>query len=162
MQYWHIYGAASAWQAYGYYGDIPLPGDYDGDGTCDRALVRTVGAGLRWLVRPADGPSYYFNWGYTGDRVMAMDYDGDGVSDPVLWRSYGDYHMVWFLRNIGKVRYGYASDLPVVGDFDGNGMYNLGTFRPGESMWYIYNPIGPNFKQRYGTSGGIPVVGQAY
>ncbi len=162
MCYWHIYGAANAWQPYGYPEDIPIPGDYDGDGTCDQALVRPVDSGLRWLFREADGGHYYFNWGYAGDTVTAMDYDGDGASDPVLWRYYGDYHMVWFLWNIGKVRYGYATDVPVVGDFDGNGQYNLGTFRPGEGRWYIYNPIGPNFKQRYGSSGDTPVVGQSF
>ncbi|MFH1038981.1 MAG: GEVED domain-containing protein [PVC group bacterium] len=163
LGYWHIYGAAAAWQCFGNIGDIPIPGDFDGDGTCDRALLRTSGANVRWLIREADGNNYNFLWGYPDDRVIrVLDYNGDGVSDPILWRFYGDYHMVWFLRNIGKVRYGYASDIPVTGDFDGNGAYNFGTFRPGERRWYIFNPSGPNFKQRYGESGDTPVVGQSY
>ncbi|MFH1037555.1 MAG: SBBP repeat-containing protein [PVC group bacterium] len=162
LGYWHIYGAASAWQCFGNTGDIPIPGDFDGDGTCDRALVRTSGASLRWLVREADGNNYNFLWGYPEDRVRALDYNGDGVSDPVVWRIYGDYHTVWFLRNIGKVRYGYAADTPVAGDFDGDGASNFGIFRPGERRWYIYNPSGPNFKQRYGVDGDIPVVGQSF
>ncbi|MFH1038401.1 MAG: GDSL-type esterase/lipase family protein [PVC group bacterium] len=162
LGYWHIYGAASAWQCFGNTGDTPIPGDFDGDGTCDRALLRTSGASIRWLVREADGNNYNYLWGYPGDRVRALDYNGDGTTDPALWRFYGDYHMIWFLRNIGKVRYGYAADTPVTGDFDGNGTYNLGTFRPGEGRWYIFNPSGPNFKQLYGNDGDTPVVGQSY
>lgn len=161
MGYWHIYGAGIPWQAYGYPGDIPIPGDYDGDGTCDQALVRQSGSYLRWLVREADGGSYNFFWGYSGDTVKALDYNGDGVSDPTLWRDYSGY-TTWFIKSIGKVRYGYSTDTPVTGDFDGDGNYELGLFRGTESRWYIYNQSGPNFSERYGENGDIPVVGQSY
>ena len=132
------------------YGMVPIPGDYDGDGTCDRALIRPGGANLRWLIREADGNNRAFSWGYTGDTVKALDFDGDGATDPVIWREYGAYSVTWFIRSIGKIRYGYAADIPVTGDFDGDGNYNIGVFWGIEGRWYINNPAGPNFKQRYG------------
>jgi hypothetical protein len=50
----------------------------------------------------------------------------------------------------------------VVGDFDGDGNYNIGVFRGEEGTWYIYNPFGSNFKRTYGLDGDLPVVGQSF
>ena len=162
--YWHIYGAATAWESYGYAGDIPMVGDYDGDGTADKALVRPQGVSLRWLVRLSGGGSQAYNFGYNlaSDWPTALDYDGDGVTDAVIRRTRSGLTNYWFMRNIGKVKYGLETDTPVGGDFDGNGEANIGVFRGSDGTWYIYNPYGADFGPAYGADGDLPVVGQSF
>jgi hypothetical protein len=53
---------------WGLTGDVPVPGDYDGDGTTDLAVYRPSD-GMWWLLTPSG--SRGLQWGLPGDRPDA-------------------------------------------------------------------------------------------
>ena len=65
---------------FGVAGDVPVPGDYDGDGVTERAVFRpSVGA---WYI---EGRAPVF-FGFPFDVPVPADYDGDGDADIVVYR----------------------------------------------------------------------------
>lgn len=71
-------------------GDLIVPGDYDGDGKTDIALVRGVGGSINWYVRRSSNPALnplFATFGLSAsDYPVQGDYDGDGITDVAVWR----------------------------------------------------------------------------
>jgi hypothetical protein len=57
-------------QQWGFWGDVPVPGDYDGDGKADFAIWRP-GDGM-WWISPSSNPAagYGQQWGLYGDTPL--------------------------------------------------------------------------------------------
>jgi hypothetical protein len=72
----------------------------------------------------------------------------------MTWYAYGTS-----VGPINPVTYGAPGDLPVPGDYDGDGLVDYGVFRPTNATWYIYGTTDgeiPPFA--YGISGDIPMI----
>jgi hypothetical protein len=75
----------------------------------------------------------------------------------------------FYLRNTNApgvaditVMYGAKGDVPLVGDWDGNGSVTVGVYRPADSTFYLRNTNAPgnaDYYVQFGTPGDIPVVG---
>jgi len=68
-----------------------VPGDYDGDGKTDFAVVRegaTAASNIFWyILKSSDGGLLDASYGLTGsDLNVQADYDGDGKTDIAVWR----------------------------------------------------------------------------
>src|SRR5947209_20495916 len=75
--------------------DVPVPGDYDGDGRTDAAIFRPS-TGL-WYGPRTGAASIVIQTivGQAGDVPVPGDYDGDGKTDPAIYRpSTGMYFAV--------------------------------------------------------------------
>jgi hypothetical protein len=150
-------------------GDLPVVGDWNGDG------VDTVGVFRQgtWHIRNSNTggvaeASFFF--GNPGDSPIAGDWSGTGADRPGLYRrSNGRV----YIRNSltsgfadNEFWFGVSGDMPVVGDFDGNGRDTVSIFRPSQRRFYIINQLGgPNaapvaeYSYAYGISGDLPLVG---
>ncbi|MFM7740203.1 MAG: hypothetical protein ACKO9H_12430, partial [Planctomycetota bacterium] len=73
--------------SYGEEGDVPVVGDFDGDGIEEIAIYRN---GL-WVIdtngnRQMDEGDRRFQYGEAGDLPVVGDWDGDGRDDVGLYR----------------------------------------------------------------------------
>jgi uncharacterized delta-60 repeat protein len=111
-------------QYFGLAGDRHLPGDYDGDGKTDIAIVRGHNIGCSscvttWFTRSTGGaPDQQFVWGAGAlDQFGPGDYDGDGIIDVTVYRRGGENN--YYIRRSSDlsmmvVHWGKGDD-PVVG-----------------------------------------------
>ena len=142
---------------FGIPGDIPVMGDWNGDGTHTIGVVR----GNRWLLRDTndDGPpDYDFKFGAVGDIPVVGDWTGSGLTGIGMVRKLSNR---WRLRNTATTgrpeidfRFGLASDEPIVGDWNGNGITGVGVIRKNlrgkdpSSRWLLRQTAGGPRHQR--------------
>jgi hypothetical protein len=159
--------------------EIPLTGDWDGDGRKDLGLYRPNHPTQHWalavgqsaaptVLRPDLG-------GGPGEIPLVGDWDGDGRDDIGLYRpSSPSQHWVLAILNGGSVErilrpeLGAAVDeVPIVGDWDGNDDDDIGLYRPNHSTHWVLarirnsdgavlNELHPDFG---GGAGEAPVIG---
>ena len=53
--------------------------------------------------------------------------------------------------------FGASTDVPIPGDYDGDGKIDAGVFRPSTSTWYVNKSTGGTLIQAFGTTGDIAV-----
>jgi hypothetical protein len=167
---------------FGQIGDQPVAGDWNGDGVDDvgvfrpstgQFLLRRVGISI--ICNPTchvGGGTIIvtLNFGQNGDLAVAGDWDGDGIDTPGVFRpSTGQ----WFLTNGPNTNntsppaafvfnFGQAGDLPLAGDFDGNGKDGVGVFRPSTGQFFLDNNNLANTADlvfNFGANGDLPIAG---
>jgi hypothetical protein len=161
-------GPASRSFVYGLAGDIPVVGDWNGDG------IETPG-----IYRPSTSDFHLKNTNSGGDADLTFHY---GAAGQGFWPVVGDWDgngtdtvglfnvntAEWHLRNTNSggsaqivVRYGSPGDVPVAGDWDGDGDTTLGVIRV--TTFFLQNSISGGSADHtfgYGQPGDFrPLVG---
>jgi hypothetical protein len=173
--YWYLdTNANDAWDSgqdsicnFGRAGDMPVTGDWNGDGVTEIGLFRNG----NWFLDNGDGTwnsldDSSFRFGRAGDVPVTGDWNGDGVTEIGLFRN-GSWYMddgdgIWGSGPDASCKLGRAGDVPVTGDWDGNGATEIGLFRNGN--WFLDNGDGTwnsleDSSFRFGNSTHVPVVG---
>ena len=129
-------GAADTTLGFGNPGDVPVIGDWDGDGLDGLGVFRN-GA---WYLRNSlstGGANMSFSFGDPGDVPVVGDWNGDGVDTIGVFR-----RGQWFLRNTNSTgpadvsfSYGGPGDVPKTGRWTAGAKDTPGIFRAG--VWYL-------------------------
>ncbi|QDU64884.1 hypothetical protein Pan216_57770 [Planctomycetes bacterium Pan216] len=151
---------------YGVERDIPLAGDWNGDGRHEIGVFRQ---GLFSLDTDGDGAydaecDRVVAFGIPSDKPVTGDWDGDGIDDVGVYRE-GSF--VLDLNGNGRfdaeselsLRFGEPGDDPVIGDWDGDGKDDVGVFRNG--VFFLRQVGAPNgyVEVYYGVASDRPIAG---
>jgi hypothetical protein len=137
---------------FGSAGDVPVVGDFDGNGVGDAAVYRS-GTWYIDLDHNFSGETTLSLGGNAGDIPLAGDFDGDGKADLVIFRA-----GTWFIRSsmtgqVSQRTLGAAGDQPVVADFDNDGVPDPGVFRNGTWLLQTQGTSGSSVVDHFG---GLP------
>jgi hypothetical protein len=137
---------------YGQQGDIPVVGDWNGDGTTTIGIYEPDTG--TWKLRNTNAPGapdYLFAYGGAPGTVpVTGDWDGNGTTTIGVVEKSGGV-LVWKLRNensgggpdAGVFPFGAAGYKPVTGDWNSDGVTTAGVVDPVTSHWYLRNENSP-------------------
>lgn len=160
--------ATSTLMQWGLGGDVPVPGDYDGDRRTDYAVFRPSSR-IWYVLLSASNTTVAWNQPAEAIPVPA-DYDGDGRTDFAAHYMSGgwSYRFGQVASGVNRAL-GFGStffegkpgDIPIIGDFDGEGISNTTVFRPSNGTWHIQTAgtffQWPPLARQFGLPTDIPV-----
>jgi hypothetical protein len=159
--------------------DLPVSGDWNHDGISEIGVFRPsthsfyldANGNGAWNGASVDRA---YNFGITTDLPVSGDWNHDGTSEIGVFRSsthsfYLDYdgNGAWNGAVVDRAyNFGIAGDIPVSGDWNYDGISEIGVFRPSTNMFYmdyngngIWNGAVIDRACNFGTTGDIPVSG---
>lgn len=152
---------------WGQTGDFLVPGDYDGDGRADFAVKRDSVALSNFYIRLATGELGVSEFGK--GEVCPGDYDADGKTDLCLVDTTSSVY-TWVVKpsntpssqNIVDT-WGVTGDVPVLGDFTGDGKADYAVWRPGSPGVFYVMTVQERaiFTKQWGQTGDSPVARNA-
>lgn len=163
-------------------GDRPVVGDWNLDGTSDMGYLHGSGsANLQWYLDLNGNRGWeagidgLYNWGIGSDKPAAGDWNGDGMIDFGVARNV-DGKLKWILDLNGNrswdpgidgiFDFGNAGARPAVGDWNGDGLDDVGIVLNENSSlrWYLdlngnraWNPA-VDSTHLFGLAGDKPAV----
>jgi chitodextrinase len=162
---WYAPGTAGSGPFQIYFGattDIPVAGDYDGDGRTDAAIFRPS-TGL-WYGPRTGGSTIVIQQvvGQSGDVPIPGDYNGDGKTDPAIYRpSLGLFFALLSGGGTLSDRFGAPGDIPVPRDYNGDGKTDFAIYRKNASgttsLWQAKLTGGGTYQAFNGGPNDIPV-----
>jgi PKD repeat protein len=108
--------------------DIPVRGDFDGDGRGDPATYRPASGEWRvWWSSANYQPTTPVVWGGGADLPVPADYDGDGKADLAVYQPATGTWSIWqsASQTSRTIQWGDADDRPIPIDFDNDGRADL-------------------------------------
>ncbi len=160
---------------------LPVTGDWDGDGDDDAGIFRpSVGQFILILRPPVPGCgspqcqaiTRTIVFGQSNDLPIAGDWNGDGIDTPGVFRA--GLFLVTNGVNGQNVNgsaplpdatfaFGVTGDLPVAGDWNGDGFDTVGIFRLGSWLFTNgladFNPLEAFQVGQFGASDALPLAG---
>ena len=137
--------------------DIPVQGDFDGNGKTDFAIFRP--STNEWWITTET--SYYsVSFGTSGDIPAVADYDGDGRSDIAVFRPSTGYWYISRSSDSGTTTtaFGANADVPTPRDYDGDGKADISVWRNSNTTFYTIRSSDTTTQQvTFGNSGDTPV-----
>jgi hypothetical protein len=150
---WHLRGRSGVVSSF-FYGnprDVPFVGDWDCDGVATPGLFRTSDAFAYLRNSNSQGVAdIRFFFGNPSDVPLAGDWNGDGCDTLSIYRP--SEQRFYILNELGEndgglgaadfsFLFGNPGDEPVVGDWDGDGIDEVGLHRESTGFFYWRNTL---------------------
>jgi hypothetical protein len=168
---WWLWARLGGWK--GNSGDIPIIGDWNGDGKDGIGIFRPSSGiwsldsneNLAW-----EGSDNSLSWGLSGDTPVIGDWNGDGKDgigifrpSSGIWSLDSNENLAWEGSD-SSLSWGLPGDKPVIGDWNGDGKDGIGIFRPSSGIWSLDSNEnfvweGSDNSLSWGLSGDTPVIG---
>ncbi|HJQ38284.1 MAG TPA: SBBP repeat-containing protein [Thermoanaerobaculia bacterium] len=155
-------------------GDLPVAGDWDADDVTDVGVFRPE-TGQFFLRLRIDGQLEIVTVSFPGgkaDLPVAGDWDGDGFDTVGVFRNGGRTGQQFLLTNARATENqfpdseivfsaGEAGDLPLAGDWNGDGRDTIGLFRPSTSAFIQMDDLSATAVRSFpfGIAGDLPLAG---
>ena len=148
--------------------DVPIAGDFDGDGKTDYGVYGPAGKGFNRfaVLRSSDGVTQLFEFGGGGDLPIVGDFDGDRKADYAVYGPAGNgfnrFAIQQSTAGFRGVLFGGASDQAIAADFDGDGRTDIAVYGPignGFNRYAIAPSSGGFFQLPFGLASDQAVVG---
>jgi len=166
-------GAPDHVVTFGQAGDVPVAGDWDNTGVDRPGVYRSSTGQFILLVSPRSVVTINFGTPGGVDVPVVGDWDGNGVDTPGVFNPQTNN---WFLTNgvngqnvnnsfppaAFQFFLGQVGDLPVAGDWNGDGFDTVGVFRTGNSTWFLSNGFQGTIDIKpfiFGSLGSLPIAG---
>ena len=155
-----VWDEGDMWAKLGNKGDLPVVGDWDGDGKDDIGIFGRAWAGDPRAIQRDPGLPHVFNKTRLAEKNLPPKEE-----DTVRTKRTMKVTMDGALRAdlIDHVfHYGVSGDRPVAGDWTGNGVDCIGVFKDGD--WHLDSDGDGRFTSRderfqFGMVGDLPAVG---
>jgi PKD repeat protein len=159
--------------------DLPVSGDWNNDGITEMGVFRPStqsfyldfnGNGI-WNGAVIDRA---YNFGISTDLPVSGDWNNDGITEIGVFRPstqsfYLDFNGngIWNGTAIDRAyNFGISTDLPVSGDWNNDGITEIGVFRPSTQSFYldfngngIWNGTAIDRAYNFGISTDLPISG---
>ncbi len=163
---------------FGQEGDVPIIGDWNGDGTDQVGVWRP---GERSFYLDMDGEGVFDDavklgpFGLSTDVPIVGDWDGSGIDQVGIWRASArifaldmDYTGTWNSEtDVVLGPFGLTTDVPIIGDWDGNGIDQVGIWRASARIFALnmdytgtWNSATDVVLGPFGLTTDVPVIGR--
>ncbi|MBX3085093.1 MAG: DUF2341 domain-containing protein [Anaerolineae bacterium] len=170
LRYANSTGQADKELTFGAATDLPVAGDWNGDGIDTIGIYRTS-TGQFFLTDAQNAPltvDYNFVFGVPGDTPIVGDWDGDGKDGVGVFRPTNG--LIYLTNNLatGFAAYtmvlGSPGDVGIAGDWDGDGKATPGVYRPSNQQFYLTNQVCncsvfADYSVGLGIAGDVPFTG---
>ncbi|CAL1125489.1 unnamed protein product [Cladocopium goreaui] len=151
-------------------GNIPITGDWNGDGVDTTGVYDPTTATFRLINDNADGipVDITFAFGMPGWVPLAGDWNGDGIDTIGV---YNPTTATFFLKNtnsggvadVPAFNYGMPGWTPIVGDWDGNSTDTVGLYNAATATFFLRNSNSSGVADvpafNYGIPNWVPLAG---
>lgn len=140
-------------------GDVPVTGDWDGNGGANIGSFRRSAVPTFVLKRPHSTP-LTITYGAPSDQPVSGDWDGDGTIDVGVRRaSTSSFYLRHADGTTTRIALGSVGDVGVTGDWEGDGTTNVGVWHPSTQEWTIRMADATTRSISFGSLGDVPVTG---
>jgi hypothetical protein len=163
-------GGADLRIPFGQNGDLPVTGDWDANGVTDVGVLTTTGDFLLRIDEDTTATQQFFQPA-PKNLPLAGDFDGDGFDTIGTYASTAN-EPLFLLANAHAEEavvaeadilffFGKTGDLPIAGDWNGDGIDTVGVYRPSTSEFFLVNDFvsGEVTTFVFGTKGDLPIAG---
>jgi type II secretory pathway pseudopilin PulG len=163
-------GGADLTIAFGEKEDLPVTGDWDANGVTDVGVLSTTGDFLLRVDENSTATQQFFQPA-PKNLPLAGDFDGDGFDTIGTYASTAN-EPLFLLANAHVLEavvaevdilffFGKTGDLPIAGDWDGDGIDTVGVYRPSTSEFFLVNDFlgGEVITVKFGVQGDLPIAG---